>query len=234
MVGPIDEKYYCRGKEFGFCDRRSGTCFCNTGYQGLSCQSCKPSHILVGGLCYPRKSCLNDCSISNGGGTCDYVTGKCKCNSFWNGDDCSLQKCEQFDPYCLECDEVGCVKCREGYSVDTRPYNASSLVKREGMHRVCKPCSRFDPRCYVCSESECLGCIDLLLLSIRRAGRRPQDTKILPLDERERELSITVPFGSLQTNAFDEAEHYFLVDQNIPLNHFAVSCHQGTSLVSTK
>ena len=41
MVGPLDDdKFYCRGKEFGYCDRRSGTCFCNRGYSGKSCEMC--------------------------------------------------------------------------------------------------------------------------------------------------------------------------------------------------
>jgi hypothetical protein len=47
-------------------------------------------------------------------------------------------------------------------------------------------------------------------------------------------LSITVPFGSLQTNAFDEAEPFRLqVDGSdtagIPLKDHAKSCHQGLS-----
>lgn len=54
MVGPVDDgMYYCLGKEHGYCDRRSGTCFCNVGYQGISCQDCSPSHYAQGGLCYP-------------------------------------------------------------------------------------------------------------------------------------------------------------------------------------
>ena len=33
--GPLGGgQYYCIGKEYGYCDRRSGTCFCNMGYQG--------------------------------------------------------------------------------------------------------------------------------------------------------------------------------------------------------
>ena len=41
MVGPYDDKddsnsdgrYYCCGKEYGYCNQQSGTCFCNKGYQ---------------------------------------------------------------------------------------------------------------------------------------------------------------------------------------------------------
>lgn len=55
MVGPAhDGMYYCLGKEHGYCDRRSGTCFCNVGYQGVSCQDCSPTHYGQGGLCYPK------------------------------------------------------------------------------------------------------------------------------------------------------------------------------------
>jgi hypothetical protein len=43
-----------------------------------------------------------------------------------------------------------------------------------------------------------------------------------------RELSVTVPFGSAQEDAFYDAEHYFLVDSSItPLHESAVECHQG-------
>ena len=42
-------------------------------------------------------------------------------------------------------------------------------------------------------------------------------------------MSVTVPFGSPQTDAFYDAEHYFLVDDPslVPLNESAVECHQG-------
>lgn len=48
-----------------------------------------------------------------------------------------------------------------------------------------------------------------------------------------RELSVTVPFGSQQDDAFYDAEHYFLVDPSaVPLNESAVECHQGLHSVS--
>ena len=229
MVGPIDDKYYCLGKEYGFCDRRSGACFCNHGYQGISCQQCLPSHIRVGELCYPRKSCPNDCSnykTTLGGsirrGVCNYITGECNCLDHWTGHDCSMRTCHLYHQYCVQCNDQQCLECVQGYSVHL-PSN------------ICQPCARFDPRCHFCNEKECLACIDLLLLSIRRAGPRPQDLQILPIDEQERELSITVPFGSLQTNAFDEAEHYFLVDDSdgTSLKDKALTCHQGYHMVRT-
>lgn len=55
MVGPVEDgMFYCLGKEHGYCDRRSGTCFCNVGYQGISCQDCSSTHYAEGGLCYPK------------------------------------------------------------------------------------------------------------------------------------------------------------------------------------
>ena len=38
MVGPVEGLYYCGARERGYCDRRSGTCFCQMGYQGESCE----------------------------------------------------------------------------------------------------------------------------------------------------------------------------------------------------
>lgn len=91
----------------------------------------------------------------------------------------------------------------------------------------CEPCYRFDPRCLNCNATACNSCVDLLLLSIHRSGRRPQDPP-LPIDELSRELSITVPFGSTQEDAFYDAEHYFLVDPDqAPLKESSVECHQG-------
>jgi hypothetical protein len=56
----------------------------------------------------------------------------------------------------------------------------------------------------------------------------------LPPDELSRELSTTIPFGSLQTDAFDEAEYYELVDPNlVPLKEYAMNCDQGLDSDST-
>lgn len=55
MVGPInDGDYYCRAREYGYCDRRSGLCVCNPGYTGLDCTKCKPAFFRVGELCLPK------------------------------------------------------------------------------------------------------------------------------------------------------------------------------------
>ena len=214
MVGPIDNEYFCRGKDYGYCDRRSGTCFCTEGYMGDACGECVPTHFEVGGICYPKTLCPNDCS---GFGQCNYQTGTCKCNEYREGEDCSRPICSKYHEFCTTCDEDGCIECEDGFSSH----------KTAEWGEQCQACWRFDPRCRTCSEDACTSCIDLLLLSIHRSGRRPHDPP-LPMDELTRELSITVPFGSNQVDAFYDAEHYFLVDPSMtPLNESAVECHQG-------
>lgn len=224
MVGPVADaegldKYYCTGIEYGYCDVRSGACFCNEGYQGHACNKCAPTHVMVGMLCQPRKLCPNDCSTA---GECNYLTGLCSCYEHRIGADCSVKTCSNFDEKCSVCDESTCVECIQGYAVD------SSGSK-------CFSCSEFDPRCSACDASRCLQCTDLLLTSIRRSGYRPVDVP-LPDDERSRELSIKVPFGSLQVDAFDEAEAFFLVNDitnvSMSLKDNAVACHQGLHSVS--
>ena len=214
MVGPIDNEYYCRSREYGVCDRRSGICFCNEGYEGEACEDCAPTHYFLGGLCYPKKVCPNDCSNA---GQCNYATGICECSDHREGGDCSRSKCALMHQFCNACNDDGCIECEDGWSVRADAPMGSQ----------CEPCWRFDPRCRDCNADECTSCIDLLLLSIHRSGRRPQDPP-LPVDELMRELSVTVPFGSQQDDAFYDAEHYFLVDPAlVPLNESAVECHQG-------
>jgi hypothetical protein len=67
---------------------------------------------------------------------------------------------------------------------------------------TCEPCWSYDPR-RECNSKTCTSCIDLLLLSIHRSGRRPQDPP-LPIDELSRECS-------LNDDAYYYAEHYFFV-----------------------
>jgi len=214
MVGPVDEQYFCSSPDHGYCDRRSGTCFCNEGYAGEACQDCAPTHIEVGGLCYPKRLCPNDCSFA---GECNYLTGVCDCSDHRMGDDCSVSKCTRFHQLCTTCTDEVCLECTDGWSVNTNSEDGAQ----------CEPCWRFDPRCRDCNVNECTSCVDLLLLSIHRSGRRPQDPP-LPIDERTRELSVTFPFGSQQADAFYDAEHYQLVDPSLmPLNESAVECNQG-------
>jgi hypothetical protein len=67
----------------------------------------------------------------------------------------------------------------------------------------------------------------MLLQSIRRSGAREKDVKA-PLDEANREFSISLPFGTIQNNAFDDAETYFLVESHLaPLSESAVKCDQS-------
>ena len=69
--------------------------------------------------------------------------------------------------------------------------------------------------------------MDLLLTSIRTSGRRTYGPE-LRFDQVERKLSTTVPFGSKQNHAFDEAEHYFVVDSEItPLKKLPCPATKG-------
>ena len=222
MVGPYtdDGIYYCTSDIHGRCDRTLGICVCNDGYAGEACDTCDTStHFEIGSLCYQKMECPNDCSYA---GQCNHLTGVCECNDHRMGDDCSTSRCSAFHQFCTHCNDTGCIECEEGFSVhNDNPYGAQ-----------CEPCWRFDPRCRDCNADTCTSCIDMLLLSIHRSGRRPQDPP-LPVDELSRELSVTVPFGSQQVDAFYDAEYYFLVDPSmVPLNKSAVECHQGLNNVS--
>ena len=110
MVGPLGGgKYYCRGKEYGTCDRRSGTCFCEMGYQGIDCGECGPGHFKIGSLCYPKKLCAGDCG---GHGTCNYTIGECVCDGGYWGEDCEKLNCKRFDALCDRCSNTTCTTCQ--------------------------------------------------------------------------------------------------------------------------
>ncbi|CAM9128397.1 unnamed protein product, partial [Laminaria digitata] len=215
MVGPVDDGlYYCLGKEYGYCDRRSGTCFCNVGYQGISCQDCSSTHYSQGGLCYPKLVCPGDCS---GAGTCHYSNGTCSCLDHRVGDDCSLPYCPSiFSDRCAECTSEACTSCESGYFVD-----------EAGGGYECLSCGLHDPRCTRCNEESCLECTDLLLLSIRRSGARGSDPP-LPFDELERELPHSLEFGTKDPHYFASAEAFDVVsNSSSPLNETSVACAQG-------
>ena len=158
MVGPFsDGSYYCSAREFGYCDRRSGTCFCNTGYQGIDCTECQSSHFKIGNLCYPKKLCPNDC---NGAGTCNYNNGTCTCLPHRVGSECQTLLCSTHSIYCETCTETTCLKCSSGYYLT-------------GDAEVCSSCYDFDPRCAGCiKEVGCTQCADATLTSVRRSGYR--------------------------------------------------------------
>lgn len=158
MVGPFsDGMYYCSAREFGYCDRRSGTCFCNTGYQGIDCTECQDSHYKVGYHCFPKKLCEDDCS---GAGTCNYNNGTCSCLPHRKGTKCEIQLCSQFSSLCLTCTETECLQCTAGYYLT-------------GDTTVCSSCYDFDPRCAGCIKEEgCTTCADSTLTSVRRSGYR--------------------------------------------------------------
>lgn len=158
MVGPFsDGNYYCSAREFGYCDRRSGTCFCNTGYQGVDCTECRDSHYKIGPHCFPKKLCLDDC---NGAGTCNYNNGTCTCLPHRTGQACQTLLCSIHSSLCVSCTEQTCLQCSGGYYLT-------------GDTRVCSSCYDFDPRCAGCiKEQGCTQCADSVLTSVRRSGYR--------------------------------------------------------------
>jgi hypothetical protein len=213
MVGPFsDGNFFCTAKEFGYCDRRSGTCFCNVGYQGIDCSECHASHFLVGTLCFPKKLCQDDC---NNAGKCNFFTGTCDCYEHRVGDFCQTKLCSRFSPLCERCTEDICLRCLPGYYLT-------------GTDSVCGSCYDYDPRCSGCTkELGCTSCADPILLSIRRSGYRLQDPKV-PVEEDTREFGITLPFGTKSSESFADAEHFLaLPDESRILKDYSVGCDQG-------
>ena len=222
MVGPLAmNRYFCHAKEYGYCDRRTGTCHCNSGYQGIDCSTCEPSHYRAGSLCYPKRLCqsagglgiTSDCS---GAGICNYTTGLCECQSQRTGGDCSIPKCATFDPLCTECTTQGCTRCAEGYRVDK-------------MSLTCRGCAReYDPRCTSCDSRTCLQCTDRPLHSIHRSGRRVIDPELSQDDLRE--LSSDLRYNTQQLEYFDDSESFRLapnVSLSEPLHERTTRCEQG-------
>ena len=214
MVGPFsDGSFYCTAKEYGYCDVRSGTCMCNTGYQGIDCSECQQTHYLMGGLCFPKMMCPNDCSNM---GTCNYNNGTCSCVPFRTGDACEHLLCINYHPHCSSCNKDRCLACIAAHylTMDSR---------------VCGSCSDFDPRCSACSKQfGCANCSDPLLTSVRRSGYRNIDAK-LPFEENTRQISFDIPFGSKTPEIFNEAEPYVVVDDPtlLPLKAHSTTCSQG-------
>lgn len=212
MVGPFsDGSYYCTAKEYGYCDRRSGTCFCNMGYQGIQCSECTPSYFLVGSLCYPKKLCPDDCS---GAGTCNYFTGQCVCYPHRIGENCGTQLCQKFDALCEACSNSSCLRCTSGYYVTDES--------------KCNSCFDYDPRCAGCTRDlGCTLCADPILTSVRRSGYRSSDPRV-PIEEDNREFSITLPFATKSVESFADAEAFVIASSpDKPLKDNSKSCHQG-------
>lgn len=166
MVGPFsDGNYYCSAREFGYCDRRSGTCFCNAGYQGVDCTECRDSHYKIGPHCFPKKLCPDDC---NKAGECNYNNGTCTCQPHRTGPSCNTLLCSIHSNLCLTCTETQCLKCAGGYYLT-------------GDTRVCSSCYDFDPRCAGCiKEQGCTQCADSVLTSVRRSGYRSSGMSFFP------------------------------------------------------
>jgi hypothetical protein len=165
MVGPFsDGNYYCSAKEFGYCDRRSGTCFCNIGYQGIDCTECTGTHFKIGPHCYPKKLCKDDC---NGAGVCNFNNGTCSCFPHRTGQFCETLLCSIHHQLCISCTEKQCLQCEGGYYLTG---NSS---------KICSTCYDFDPRCAGCiKEVGCTTCADSVLTSVRRSGRRDSGMRL--------------------------------------------------------
>ena len=212
MVGPFtDGNYFCTAKEYGYCDRRSGVCFCNIGYQGIDCSDCTPSYFKVENLCYPKKLCPNDCS---GAGECQYWTGTCECLPHRVGADCGTLLCKSFNELCEACSTTQCLRCPAGYYLTET--------------NDCRSCYDYDPRCAGCTKDlGCTLCADPILTSVRRSGYRNADPR-LPVEEDSREFSITLPFGTKSPESFADAEAFIVATTpDKPLREKSVSCHQG-------
>lgn len=219
MVGPFsDGNFYCTAREFGYCDRRSGACFCNVGYQGVDCSDCKPTHFKHEGSCFPKKLCPNDCS---GAGDCDFWSGTCSCQPHRIGSDCSTKLCTVFSPLCQACTADECLFCKAGYYLTGNSSN------------ICSSCYDFDPRCAGCTlEEGCTECADPILTSVRRSGYRFADPR-LPLEEEIREFSVTLPFGTKSPESFIEAESFVISSTpDKPLRDNSVTCSQGLELTA--
>ena len=159
MVGPFsDGNYYCTAREYGYCDKRSGTCFCNQGYIGIDCSECHGSHFKVGSLCLPKQLCTDDC---NGAGTCNFLDGTCSCLPHRKGDACEQMLCTIYSSLCITCTTLECLACKGGYYLTGDP------------NKACSSCYDFDARCAGCTKEQgCTVCADPLLTSIRRSGYR--------------------------------------------------------------
>lgn len=212
MVGPFsDGSYYCTAREYGYCDRRFGMCFCNMGYQGIACSECTPEYYESGGQCFPKKLCPNDCS---GAGKCRYEDGVCECFPHRIGSDCSELLCKIHDDLCEACTADYCLRCKAGY-----------YITESG---ACSTCFDYDPRCSGCTKDDgCTFCADPLLTSVRRSGYRSSDPA-LPVEEEARELSITLPFGTKDPDAFADVEAFIVASTpDKPLKNSSTVCHQG-------
>lgn len=213
MVGPFsDGSYYCTAREYGYCDRRTGTCICNIGYRGIDCSECHDSHFLIGSHCFPKKLCPADCS---GAGICDYNTGICQCLPHRTGLKCEILLCTTHDILCETCTVNECLKCASGYYLTA--------------DNKCSSCFDFDPRCAGCTlELGCTTCADSVLTSIRRSGYRKPADPDLPIEETVREFGIYLPFGTKSPESFADAENYFVCATPTSfLRDKAVSCTQG-------
>lgn len=45
------ETLYCRGRDYGVCDTRTGLCLCKEGYAGEGCELCEDGFVDINGTC---------------------------------------------------------------------------------------------------------------------------------------------------------------------------------------
>lgn len=211
MIGPLGANaYYCHTKEFGSCDRRAGVCHCNTGYEGVDCSSCQPTHYMDGNLCYPKRSCPGttggrfslECS---GAGICNYSTGKCQCHSSTRTGDCSLSECMGFDLLCTACTQSYCVGCVGGYYLDENS-------------RSCRSCAHHSQRCAVCNSNSCLKCVDTTVWS----HFQPAKPLLTTLESNFGSASM---YATFEIGSSDEYEQFRILANSKPPQ----LCEQGLS-----
>ena len=198
-----DGEYYCLAKEYGYCDRRSGTRLTQRRLRGARLRARLADVLRAGELCYPKKLCPNDCS---GAGACNHTVGACACAPGRTGAMLRAGRARTSTRSRGARTDDRCVRCEPGDSV--------------GADSRCAPCWRFDARCVACDAGGCLACADPLLASARaratrvRAGRAADAPP--PLDERERELATELRWRTQRADAFDEAEPFGLVRDRPP------------------